>query len=146
MSCARWRLFILRSNLCLTGGVALTCVANARILHDTDYQRVWVPPCASDSGAPLGSALWHYHQTLGYPRQFEMTHPFYGLAYSDGEIMSALDEAGLSYQRLDERGSLRRWQRSSLKGGSSAGFRAASRWAHARSATDPSWRILEKSR
>jgi len=91
-------------NLCLTGSVALNCVANARILRDTDYQRVWVPPCASDSGAPLGSALWHYHQTLGYPRQFEMTHPFYGLAYSDREIMSALDEAGLSYQRLDEKG------------------------------------------
>jgi len=44
-------------NLCLTGGVALNCVANARILCDTDFQRVWVPPCASDSGAPLGSAL-----------------------------------------------------------------------------------------
>ena len=52
-------------NLCLTGGVALNCLANARILRETDYQSVWVPPCASDSGAPLGSALWHYHQTLG---------------------------------------------------------------------------------
>ena len=41
-------------NLCLTGGVALNCVANARILRDTDYRRVWVPPCASDTGAPLG--------------------------------------------------------------------------------------------
>ena len=55
-------------NLCLTGGVALNCVANARILRDTDYRSVWVPPCASDSGAPFGSALWHYHQTLGHPR------------------------------------------------------------------------------
>ena len=55
-------------NLCLTGGVALNCVANARILRDTDYRSVWVPPCASDSGAPFGSALWHYHQTLGRPR------------------------------------------------------------------------------
>jgi carbamoyltransferase len=90
-------------NLCLTGGVALNCVANARILRDTDYQRVWVPPCASDSGAPLGSALWHYHQTLGHPRHFEMTHPFYGLAYSDADIAEALDQAGLSYKRLDER-------------------------------------------
>ena len=89
-------------SLCLTGGVALNCVANARILRDTDYQRVWVPPCASDSGAPLGSALWHHHQTLGNPRRFEMTHPFYGLAYSDAEIMQALDRAGLSYRRLDE--------------------------------------------
>jgi carbamoyltransferase len=89
-------------NLCLTGGVALNCVANARILSDTDYQRVWVPPCASDTGAPLGSALWHYHQSLGHRRQLELTHPFYGRAYGDAEITSALENAGLSYERRDE--------------------------------------------
>jgi carbamoyltransferase len=89
-------------NLCLTGGVALNCVANARILRDTDYERVWVPPCASDSGAPLGSALWHYHQTLGHPRRLELTHAFYGTAYSDAEIARAFDGAGLTYQRLGE--------------------------------------------
>jgi carbamoyltransferase len=59
-------------NLYLTGCVALNCVANARILRDSPYERVWVPPCASDSGAPLGSALWHHHQTLGFPRQFQV--------------------------------------------------------------------------
>ena len=63
---------------CMTGGVALNCVANAKILEHTDVRRIWVPPCASDTGAPLGSALWHYHQTLGQPAQFELTHPFYG--------------------------------------------------------------------
>ena len=52
---------------CMTGGVALNCVANAKILEHTDVRRIWVPPCASDTGAPLGSALWHYHQTLGQP-------------------------------------------------------------------------------
>ena len=89
-------------NLCLTGGVALNCVANARILRDTDYRRVWVPPCASDTGAPLGSALWHEHQTLGRPRTFELTHPYYGTTYSDDEIARALDQAGLSHRRLGE--------------------------------------------
>jgi len=89
-------------NLCLTGGVALNCVANARILRDTDYRHVWVPPCASDTGAPLGSALWHQHQTLGRPRTFELTHPFYGTSYSDDEIVRTLDQAGLSYRRLNE--------------------------------------------
>jgi carbamoyltransferase len=89
-------------DLCLSGGVALNCVANARILSDSDYKSIWVPPCASDSGAPLGSALWHYHQTLGHPRGFELTHPFYGLAYSDSEITSALRHAGLAPQRMSE--------------------------------------------
>ena len=89
-------------NLCLTGGVALNCVANARILRDTDYQSVWVPPCASDSGAPLGSALWHYHQTLGHPRGFELKHSFHGRDIPTPRSSRALQPAGLSYRRMGE--------------------------------------------
>ncbi|MBX9589627.1 MAG: hypothetical protein K2X43_10000 [Hyphomonadaceae bacterium] len=89
-------------NLCMTGGVALNCVANAKILEQTDVERLWVPPCASDTGAPLGSALWHYHQTLGHARGFELTHALYGKAYADEEIIKALDEAGLGYRRLPQ--------------------------------------------
>ncbi len=89
-------------NLVLTGGVALNCVANGRVLAETDYERVWVPPCASDTGAPLGAALWHYHVQQKKPRDFVLTHPFYGLEESDDAIRKALDAAGLSYQRLDD--------------------------------------------
>lgn len=89
-------------NLVLSGGVALNCVANARVLQDTDFERIWIPPCASDTGAPLGSALWHYHQTLGQPRRLELTHAYYGLAFGDAEIVAALDAAGLASERLSE--------------------------------------------
>ena len=89
-------------NLCFTGGVALNCVANGRILRDTDFERVWIPPCASDTGAPLGSALWHYHQTLGHPRRFEMTHAFYGMEYGPDDIKLAFDRMGILYERLTE--------------------------------------------
>ena len=89
-------------NLCLSGGVALNCVANARILRDTPFERVWVPPCASDTGAPIGATLYQYHQVLGHKRQFKMTHAFYGMAYSDAEITGALDAAGLTYRRMGE--------------------------------------------
>ena len=108
-------------NLCLSGGVALNCVANARILSDTDYRSVWVPPCASDSGAPLGSALWHYHQTLEHSRRFALTHPFYGLACSDAEITHALQQAGLAYQRMSERELLAKVARD-LAGGKIVGW------------------------
>lgn len=90
-------------NLVVTGGVALNCVANARILERTDVERVWVPPCSSDTGAPLGSALWHWHQTLGKPRGFELIHASYGLEYSDDEIAGALADAGLQSERLDDK-------------------------------------------
>ena len=87
-------------NLCISGGVALNCVANAKILEKTDFERVWVPPCASDTGAPLGAALYHYHHTLGHARVATLEHPFYGLEYSDAEIKQALDQAGMTYERL----------------------------------------------
>jgi carbamoyltransferase len=89
-------------DLCLSGGVALNCVANAKILEHTDVRRLWVPPCASDTGAPFGSALWHYHQDLGHPRGFELKHALLGKAYSEEEIVRALDAAGLRYLRMGE--------------------------------------------
>ena len=54
-------------NLVITGGVALNCVANARVARETGFKSIWVPPVASDTGAPLGSTLWHWHQTLQKP-------------------------------------------------------------------------------
>ena len=90
-------------NLVISGGVGLNCVANGKILAETDYQSVWVPPVASDSGGPLGSTLFHHHQTLGNKRNFVLTHAFYGKGYTDAEITRALDAAGLSYRRMDEK-------------------------------------------
>ena len=87
-------------NLILSGGVALNCVANGRVLEETPYERVWVPPCASDTGAPLGAALWHYHQTLGQPRRFEMIHPYFGLGFEAAEMERALAAAGLAFERM----------------------------------------------
>lgn len=89
-------------NLCISGGVALNCVANAKVLEHTGFERIWVAPCASDTGVPLGSALWHYHQTLGNPRVAELDHAYHGAAYDDAEIHDALTAAGLSGERLDD--------------------------------------------
>ena len=90
------------TKLCISGGVALNCVANARVLEEAGFERVWVPPCASDTGAPLGSTLWHYHQTLGRPRCMELTHPYYGPTYSEKDIRDALAVAHLTGERLSE--------------------------------------------
>ena len=93
----------------MTGGVALNCVANAKILEQTDVRRIWVPPCASDTGAPLGSALWHYHQTLGHPRGFRAEASLLRPGLQRHRRSSAaLRAAGLRYRRLPEAQLLRR--------------------------------------
>jgi carbamoyltransferase len=44
--------------------------------------------------------LWHYHQTLGRPREVQLTHAFHGVSYGETEIAHALRNAGLAYERL----------------------------------------------
>lgn len=87
-------------NLIIIGGVALNCITNARVAEETAFERVWVPPVASDSGAPLGSALWHWHMVEGRPRSFVLDRASLGLAYEPQAIRTALDAAGLAHQRL----------------------------------------------
>ena len=129
-------------DLCMVGGVALNCVANAKILEQTDVRRIWVPPCASDTGAPLGSALWHYHQTLGHARGFEMTH-----AVLRPGLQRRQHPAGARPGRPAHTGAFRRRRccagrrRTWPTARSSAGSRAASRWVRVRSATARSWPI-----
>lgn len=87
-------------NLCLSGGVALNCVTNARVLEDTDFERVWIPPNACDSGTPLGSALWHHHNDLSNTRRFQLRHAYLGTEYSQRVAEIALADAGMHFERL----------------------------------------------
>ena len=45
-------------NLCLAGGGALNCVANAKILKEPWLERLYVPPDPGDGGASVGAALY----------------------------------------------------------------------------------------
>lgn len=58
-----WTLFPCE-NLCLAGGVALNCVANAEILKHTPYKNLYVQPAAGDAGGSVGAVyfLWHQFQ------------------------------------------------------------------------------------
>src|SRR5207237_9814742 len=44
--------------LALAGGVALNCVANARLAAEGPFRRVWVQPAAGDGGTAMGAALY----------------------------------------------------------------------------------------
>jgi carbamoyltransferase len=88
-------------NLCLAGGVALNCVANARVLKEAGFERLYVQPAAGDSGGCIGAAGYLYHTVLRQPRVWTMDHAQLGPEYSDAEIGAFLDQAGVRYTRLD---------------------------------------------
>jgi carbamoyltransferase len=88
-------------HLCIAGGVGLNSVANSRILRESPFEELFLQPAAGDSGGALGAALWAYHSLLGKPRTSGLEHAYWGRRYSDGEIVSFLDENGIAYQRFD---------------------------------------------
>ena len=90
--------------LVLTGGTALNCVANMRLLECFDerwYERnlgqpntrlhLWVPPIPGDAGAPIGAA-YAFAMRAGAPPGPPLKHAFYcGLAPSTSTIRAAAD-------------------------------------------------------
>ena len=92
-------------NLCLSGGVALNCVANGRIMRESPFKKIWIQPAAGDAGGALGAALVAWYQYLGKPRSTEGGDSQYGSllgpAYSDAEIEACLKGEGAAYEMLD---------------------------------------------
>lgn len=90
--------------LCLAGGVALNCVANAAILRETPFRKLHVQAAANDAGTALGAACLVWCQLLGGARP-RLDHSYLGPAFTDAEIEAALraaDLGGLRATRPDD--------------------------------------------
>lgn len=88
-------------NLCMSGGVALNCVMNARIRDLGPFQNIWVQPAAGDAGTALGAALWVDLQERGERGTYRMDHAFLGPQYTEKEIEDFLRWSKLPYRRAE---------------------------------------------
>jgi carbamoyltransferase len=86
--------------LCLAGGVALNCVANARILAESKFARVFVQPAAGDAGGALGAALLGAQQ-LGEKRPKALSTAALGVELDLGIALNVATEMGLRVRRVD---------------------------------------------
>ena len=80
----------------MAGGVALNCVANARLAAEGPFEHVWVQPAAGDSGTALGAALF-VASALG-DQVAPMPGADLGRGWSDAELRAALDAAAVAYE------------------------------------------------
>lgn len=92
--------------LCLAGGVALNCVANGRILRESDFEEVWIQPAAGDAGGAVGAALsvWHRYLGNGRPHPESASHlrsPYMGPAFSNEIIKAYLEKRGYPFVELN---------------------------------------------
>ena len=100
------------SDLCLGGGVALNGMANTRILSESGFERVFVPPAPGDAGCALGAALYADRIHFGNADRDLPDHPFWGpeideqelarLACEDGVPVASLADSELIEQTADE--------------------------------------------
>ena len=89
-------------DLCLGGGVALNGVANARILAESGFERVFVPPAPGDAGCALGAALYADRIYFKNPDRDVPDHPFWGPTVDTGELAIAAAQDGQSVEEMDD--------------------------------------------
>ncbi len=84
--CKRLRRELDVPDLCLGGGVALNGVCNARILRESGFERVFVPPAPGDAGCALGAALLADRVFFGNPDRDFPDHPYWGPKLDPDEL------------------------------------------------------------
>ena len=96
------------NNLCMAGGVALNCVANGKILKNSNFKNIWIQPAAGDAGGSLGAALAFWHQELGNKRNTnvniidEMKGSYLGPSFKNNEIEKILKSLNAVYKKKDD--------------------------------------------
>jgi carbamoyltransferase len=90
--------------VCLSGGVALNSVLNGKILNQTDFKKIFIPPDPSDGGAALGAALLASKKDWD---SFEDFSPYLGPGYNWAQINQVLEQTdGIEYQLYPEKAKL----------------------------------------
>jgi len=98
LSLARW-LHARTGNghLAFAGGVALNCVANARLQREGPYETIWIPPAAGDAGTALGAALFVAQQDGD--RIHHLRTSALGRGWDEGALAAAILGARLPHER-----------------------------------------------
>lgn len=91
-----------RRDLCFGGGVALNGLANARILREAGFDRVFVPPAPGDAGCAMGAALYADRVYFGNPHRDIPDHPFWGPTVDGHALAQAAREDTQPVEELPE--------------------------------------------
>ena len=89
-------------NLCLSGGVALNCVANGMLEREKIFDHIWIQPAAGDAGGALGAALAYYYAQNTYCPEEVAFSPYLGPYFSGKEILTVLKSNRVHYEKFDD--------------------------------------------
>lgn len=94
-------------NVVYAGGVALNCVANARLEREGPFRSLFIIGAAHDAGTAIGAALDVAHQQNGAMRKSSGATrvgftPFLGPSYEETVIDAAIVRGGFQATRIEE--------------------------------------------
>lgn len=90
-------------NLCFAGGTALNCSVNDRLLRDTPFRRVFIPPAPGDAGTSLGCAVYGLTELLGMRCDYRWENDYLGPEPQALQIEAALRDADdLIVERIED--------------------------------------------
>jgi carbamoyltransferase len=78
------------NNLCYAGGVALNAVANAKILENSKYRKLYIQPAAGDNGLAIGCAYYGWLEVLKGRRVTHSGTTYLGTSYPEKRMEAAL--------------------------------------------------------
>jgi carbamoyltransferase len=93
-------------HLCMSGGVALNCVANGKLLKEIIFKEIYIQPASGDAGGALGAALAAHYLYFDQARESiqspdSMKGAYLGPAFSDKEIVTELKNYKAVYHKYE---------------------------------------------
>ena len=96
-------------NLCVGGGVALNGVANYKILKNSPFDNVHIPPSPGDGGSAVGCAQYLYYVHNNKKRIIENNYSkliqenvYVGPSYNDEDIRKFLNSNNIKYEKFEK--------------------------------------------
>ena len=94
-------------SLCISGGCGMNSVANGKILKNTKYKKIYIPPSPGDSGGAIGAASFFLNQKYGINKKYS-DNPYLGPEYDSENISQLLkknnkeiEEKNIKIQKFD---------------------------------------------
>ncbi len=102
-------------NLCIGGGVALNGVANYKILKESLFDNIHIPPSPGDAGSAVGAAQYLYYIYHKNSKNISKDNVdlinenvYVGPSFSDTEITQFLDSKNIPYESFDRESLLKK--------------------------------------
>lgn len=95
-------------NICLSGGVALNCVANGKLMKTKMFDHLFIQPASGDAGGSVGAAYAahyiYFDQKLSKNRSQE--HVYLGPQFEDSDVQKVINKHEFGYTEYKDDKSL----------------------------------------